>query len=253
MREVKRRTEQIHSDSYYGHRVELTCAFRWAYRFNLHESVANHFSFSVSDDGSKFLINPNGRHFSRIRASELLLVDAHDDETMSRKNAPDATAWGLHGSLHRNCQHARCILHAHPTYTTVLASLADSTMPPIDQNTARFFDRVVVDDHFDGMAFEQEGERCSKLLGSKRIMLMGNHGILVVASTVARALDDLYYFERAAKNLILAYSSGKPLKLLSDDIAEKTAQQWEGYSSLSEMHFRELKAILDEEEPNYRT
>lgn len=253
MREVKRRSEQIHSDSYYGHRVELACAFRWAYRFNLHESVANHFSFSVSDDGSKFLINPNGRHFSRIRASELLLVDAHDDETMSRKNAPDATAWGLHGSLHRNCQHAQCILHAHPAYTTVLASLADSTMPPIDQNTARFFNRVVVDDHFDGMAFEQEGERCSKLLGSKRIMLMGNHGILVVASTVARALDDLYYFERAAKNLILAYSSGKPLKLLSDEIAEKTAQQWEEYRSLSEMHFRELKAILDEEEPNYRT
>lgn len=257
IREIKRSSEHAGVDPaaapYYEHRVELTCAFRWAYRLDIHESVANHFSLSVSDDGSQFLINPNGRHFSRIRASELLLVDAHDGDTMRRKNAPDPTAWGLHGSLHRNCPHARCVLHAHPTYSTVLASLADSTMLPIDQNTARFFNRVVFDEGFAGLAFEQEGERCSRLLGSYKVMMMGNHGVLVVAPSVSEAFDHLYYFERAARNLVLAYGSGKPLKLLSEEIAEKTAQQWENYDGLAEAHFRELKMILDEEEPDYRT
>ena len=49
---------------------------------------------------------------------------------------------------------------------------------------------------------------------------MGNHGVLVAAPSVPEAFDDLYYFERAARNLILAYSTGKDLKLLSDDVAD---------------------------------
>lgn len=250
--ELKQHSEEFRKDPYYEQRVDLACAFRWAYRLDMHESVANHFSLSVSEDSSKFLINPSGRHFSRMRASELPLVDAHDRDIMNRKEAPDPTAWGLHGSLHRSCPHARCVLHAHPTYSTVLASLADSTVLPIDQNAARFFNRVVVDEGFDGMAFEEEGERCAKLLGANNIMMMGNHGVLVVAPSVAEAFDGLYYFERAARNLVLAYSTGKDLRLLSDEVAEKTAKQWEDYTSIAVTHFRELRAILDEEEPDYR-
>jgi len=240
-------------DAFIEQRIDLACAFRWAFRLDLHESVANHFSLAVSDDGARFLINPDARHFSRIRASELLLVDANNRETLQRPGAPDPTAWGLHGAMHRNCLHARCVLHAHPAYATVLASLADSTMYPIDQNTARFFKRVVVDEDFAGMAFEEEGERCSRLLGDKRIMLMGNHGVLVAAPSVAQAFDDLYYFERAARNLVLAYSTGKELRVLSDEVAETTSGQWENYTNGADKHFSELKAILDEEEPDYRT
>ena len=33
-------------------------------------------------------------------------------------------------------------------------------------------------------------------------------GLLVTASSVAQAFDDLYYFERAAETLMLAYASG---------------------------------------------
>lgn len=239
-------------DAYREERIDLACAFRWAHRLDLHESVANHFSLAVSDDGSRFLINPDGRHFSRVRASELILVDANDPDAMNRPDAPDPTAWGLHGAIHRNCPRARCVLHLHPTYATVLASLADSTMYPIDQNTARYFNRVAVDEGFGGMAFEEEGERCSRLLGDKPIMMMGNHGVLAAAATVAQAFDDVYYFERAARNLVIAYSTQKDLKLLPDEVAEKTARQWEAFPNFAAKHFRELKAILDEEEPDYR-
>ena len=44
-------------------RVDLAAAFRWTYRMNMHEGVANHFSLSISDDGTRFLVNPNKVHF----------------------------------------------------------------------------------------------------------------------------------------------------------------------------------------------
>ena len=57
-------------------RIELACAFRWAARLGMHEATANHFSVATSADGAQFLINPNGSHFSKIRASDLILLDA---------------------------------------------------------------------------------------------------------------------------------------------------------------------------------
>lgn len=112
-------------DDHWDERVDLAAAFRSAARLNLHEGVANHFSVAVNQDGTQFLINPNQSHFSRIRASELLLLDANDPGTMDKPNAPDSTAWGLHGALHRQCPHARVALHVHSIHATVLATLED--------------------------------------------------------------------------------------------------------------------------------
>ena len=120
---------------YWEERIDLAASFRWTERLDMHEGVANHFSLAVNEDGTRFLMNPNQMHFSRIKASDLLLLDANDQETLDQPNAPDPTAWGLHGSIHRNCPHARCVMHVHSSFATVLACLADSTLQPIEQDT----------------------------------------------------------------------------------------------------------------------
>jgi len=239
--------------THWAERVDMAAAFRWTARLNLHEAVANHLSLAVNDDGSRFLINPNGRHFSRITASSLVEIDAHDPETMKRPDAPDPTAWGLHGSIHRALPHARCVMHVHSIHATVLASLADSRLPAIDQNTAMFFGRHVVDDHYGGMAFEEEGARCAAMLADPKVttMVMGNHGVLVIGQTVAEAFNRLYYFERAAETYIRALQTGQRLRVLPDAVAEKTAREWEDYPGFAEAHLREIKAILDESGDGY--
>jgi ribulose-5-phosphate 4-epimerase/fuculose-1-phosphate aldolase len=239
--------------AHWKERVELAAAFRWTERLNMHEAVANHFSVSVNDDGTQFLMNPNQMHFSRIKASDLLLLDANDPETLSGPNAPDPTAWGLHGALHRMCPHARVALHVHSIHATVLASLADSTLPPIDQNTATFYNRVAIDDHFGGLAFEEEAERCCSNLSdpSKTVLVMGNHGIMVIGQTVPEAFNRMYYFERACETYIKALWTGQPLRVLSDEIAEKTASELESYPGQADQHLSELMAILDNEGSDY--
>jgi ribulose-5-phosphate 4-epimerase/fuculose-1-phosphate aldolase len=232
-------------------RYDLAAAFRWAARLNMHEAVANHFSLAVSEDGSQFLLNPNGAHFSQICASDLLLVDSNDKSTMSRPNPPEPTAWAIHGAIHRNSPHARCILHTHSKYATILASLKDTTMYPIDQNTMRFFERVSVDTGYDGMGLGNEAERLSMELGNNPILLMGNHGVISAAPSVAQAFDSLYYFERSCETLVGAYQTGKTLNIVSDDVARKTANQWEKFDN-SQVHFDALKSILDKEEPDYK-
>lgn len=234
-------------------RVDLAAAFRWTARLNMHEAVANHFSLSINDDGTRFLMNPNQMHFARIRASDLIVVDANDSETLEGPNAPDPTAWGLHGGLHRHCAHARCAMHVHSIHATVLASLADSRLPPIDQNCATFYNRHVVDESYGGLAFEDEGARCARLLTNPKhkVLIMGNHGVMVIGDSVADTFNRLYYFERAAETYIRALQTGRPLRVLSDAVAEKTAQELDDYPGQAERHLSELKAILDAEGSDY--
>jgi len=238
---------------YWQERIDLAAAFRWAARLNMHEAVANHFSLSVNEDGTQFLMNPNQKHFSRIKASDILLLDANDPDTMQKPGAPDPTAWGLHGSVHRKCPHAKCVMHVHSIHATVLASLADSRLPPIDQNTAIFYERYVIDEGFGGLAFEDEGMRCAGMLQDPKIkvMIMGNHGVLVLGNDVADTFNRLYYFERAAETYIRALQTGQPLRELPHDIAAKTANELDDYPDQAESHFSELKAILDDEGSNY--
>lgn len=239
--------------THWQERCDMAAAFRWTARLNMHEAVANHFSLAVNPEGTRFLINPNGRHFSRITASSLIEIDANDPTTMNRPDAPDPTAWGLHGSIHRALPHARCVMHVHSIHATVLASLADSRLPAIDQNSAMFHNRLVVDDHYGGMAFEQEGARCASLLADPKttVMVMGNHGVLVIGQTVAETFNRLYYFERAAETYIRALQTGRPLRILPDAVAEQTAQEWEAYPGFAEHHLRELRVILDDAGDGY--
>lgn len=239
--------------THWAERCDLAAAFRWTARLNLHEAVANHFSLAVTPEGTRFLMNPNGRHFSRIRASALLEIDANDPATLSRPDAPDPTAWGLHGAIHRAVPHAVCVMHVHSIHATVLASLADSRLPPIDQNCAMFYNRVVIDEGYGGMAFEAEGARCASLLTDPKVktMIMGNHGVLVIGATVAETFNRLYYFERAAETYVRALQTGRPLRILPDAIAEKTAQEWEAYPTGPAEHLAELRAILDAEGSDY--
>jgi ribulose-5-phosphate 4-epimerase/fuculose-1-phosphate aldolase len=138
-------------------------------------------------------------------------------------------------------------MHVHSIHATVLASLADSTLPPIDQNCCTFYNRVVIDDGYGGLAFEDEGTRCAALFTDPKtkVMVMGNHGVLVIGDTVAETFNRMYYFERAAETYIRALQTGQPLRVLPHDIAEKTAQQIEAYPEQDLRHLSELKALLE--------
>ena len=240
---------------YWNERVELAAAFRWTARLNMHEAVGNHLSLAVNEDGSQFLMNPNLMHFSLIRASDLLVIDANDPETLNRPDAPDPAAWGLHGAIHRRCPHHRCLMHVHSMHATVLASLEDSNLPPIDQNTAAFFNRYLIDENYGGLALDEEADRCATLLSdpSKKVLIMGSHGIMVMGDTVAETFNRMYYFERSAEIYIRALHTGQPLRRLSDEVAEKVARDTETYPDFADRHLAALMTILDREGSDYAT
>ena len=234
-------------------RIDLAAAFRLCARFGWHESVGNHFSAALSADGRRFVMNRKWRHFATIRASDLQVLDVDDAPAMNGPDAPDASAWCIHGNAHARVPQARVILHCHPIAATTLTTLADPRIVPIDQNTARFFGRYVIDPECGGIADQDdEGIRIAALLAQAPTLIMANHGVTCVGETVAEAFENLYFLEKAAETLLRAYATGRPLQVMSDAIAEHTAQGWDAYRGMAFAHFDHLKSMLDAEDPSYR-
>lgn len=234
-------------------RQDLAAAFRLCHRFGWSESVGNHFSAAVSGDGRRFLLNRKWQHFATITPGDLLEVDLDAPPDLEGPDAPDRSAWAVHGTLHRDAPQARVVLHCHSPNATALACLKDPTLLPIDNNTARFFGRVGYDLEFGGISDSaEEGAHLVKALGDKSVLVMGNHGVSVVGDTVADAFEDLYFFEKAAQTLILAKSTGEALAVLGDEVAHKTAEGWLAYKGMGRRHFNYLKSTLDREDEGWR-
>ena len=152
---------------------DLAAAFRWAAKLNMHEGVANHFSVCVPGSNEDFYVNGSGMHFSTIKASDMVLVEQRNIEKL--KNNPsivDPTAINIHGTIHKKVPHAKCILHVHSKYATALSALKDPTLPPIDQNSMRFYNRVAIFSDYGGLGFEEESNKMVTCIGNKRVMLM---------------------------------------------------------------------------------
>jgi len=234
-------------------RVDLACALRWAVRYGLHEGVCNHFSVRVAGLEERFLINPQGLHWSEISAGDLLLVDA-DGRLIEGRHTIEPTAFFIHSRIHLALPDATCVLHTHMPYATALTVAEDARLEWVSQNALRFYGRVAYEDAYNGLALDDaEGKRLADKLKDADILFLANHGVIVRGLSVAQAFDDLYYLERASMLQIIAQSMGKRLRVVPDEIAKHTAKQMTGESQQAKLHFEALKRILHREEPGWAT
>ncbi len=236
-------------------KVDLAAALRLAARFGLNEGVCNHFSFAVPGMTDRYLLNPHGVHWSRMTPADMLLVDG-EGRTLEGKSEAELTAFVIHGAVHKAHPRAHAVLHTHMPNATALCCLHDAELQPISQNSLRFWNDVAYDWDYNGLAEDAaEGDRIASCLGDKKVLFMGNHGVMVVGETIAEAFDDLYYLERACQLQVLALSTGRPLRMIGDNVAGRAKADIDrghggGYA---DAHFDALKELLDHEEPGWRT
>ncbi len=239
-------------DAVWQARVALAAALRWAARLGLSEGVCNHFSLVVPGADDRFLLNPQGLHWSEITASQLVVVDA-DGTVVEGSHTAEASAFYIHSRIHLGKPAAKCVLHTHMAHATALCLVEGGRLEWANQNALRFYDRIAYDDRYGGVALAaEEGDRMCAALADNTILFLANHGVIVTGADVATAFDDLYYLERACQQQILAQATGLPLKIIPKDIRDDVRRQI-GSSRREQayLHFAALMRILDREEPDY--
>jgi ribulose-5-phosphate 4-epimerase/fuculose-1-phosphate aldolase len=236
-------------------RVDLAAAFRLAVRLDLHEGVCNHLSVMLPG-GKAFLLNRYGLHWSEVTASNLLALDA-DGRLLEGEGEFEKTAFYIHSRIHLAHPRATCVLHTHMPYATALTLLDGGRLEMVEQNALRFHNDIAYDDVYNGLVVDNaEGDRLARVLGSKRVMFLANHGVIVAGPSVAEAFDLMYYLERACRLQVLARSmmanSGGKFRPVRPEVVEQTYKLiLADTPKYAAAHFEALKRILDREEPAY--
>ena len=231
---------------------DLTAALRWAAQLGLNEGVCNHFSVEVATD--RYLINPQGLHWSEVCVGDILLIDGQG-VVLQGRHAVEPTAFFIHSWIHRLNPHAKAVLHTHTPYATALTLLQGGRLAWANQNALRFWDRIAYDDHYGGVALDAaEGRRIAGGMAGKDVMFMASHGVTVVGASVAWAFDDLYYLERACMHQTLAIqgSAGKPLRVIDEEMCRTASQQIASERQQSDLFFASIKRLLDRDHPDWR-
>ncbi|MBV9317037.1 MAG: class II aldolase/adducin family protein, partial [Gammaproteobacteria bacterium] len=110
---------------------------------------------------------------------------------------------------------------------------------------------------YNGLALDaSEGERMAQALGHKSVLMLRNHGVLVVGGSPAQAFERLYFLERACQAQILALSTGRTLRIVPQAVIAATVAQFDACTEVggvnrSELHFDALKRLLDRSEADY--
>lgn len=233
-------------------RVDLAACFRMAARLGMGEGICNHFSYVVPGHEDLFIVNPYGLAFCEVTASSLLICD-FDGNVLQGNGRPEATAFYIHAQLHRLNPRARAAFHTHMPNATALCMLEGEPLLWAGQTALKFYDRLAVDEHYSGLALDYaEGERIAQAAGEADVIMLKNHGPLVLGPTVAEAWDDLYYLERAAEVQLKAMASGTPLKPVSPEIAHAACRQMmEGNVESARLHLESVKRQLLRSEPEF--
>jgi ribulose-5-phosphate 4-epimerase/fuculose-1-phosphate aldolase len=239
-------------------RVDLAAAYRLADLFGFNEGIFNHLTVLLPDRGC-ILTQPIGMHWSEVTASSLLEVD-RDGQVLRGEGEVERSTVCIHVPMHKAFDSARCVFHTHMPFASTLTRLRDSRLRPTGQTEIRFWNRIAYDDGYNGLVYDMaEGERLAKLLGPRNhVLMLANHGVVVVGRSVAETFDRLYYLERAAQAQVYAMWTGQELREIPPETIDQTRCQFRDsplyYGKPGhDLHFDALKRILDRRNPGYES
>ena len=227
---------------------------RLAVLHELEEGIDNHFTMTVPGRDGQYFILPYGLHWSEARASDLIVFD-EAGQVLEGSGSLELSAQCIHAPIHR-LTGAKVVLHTHQTWAIALNMLQDNRLLPASQTAAFYHGLIAYDDDYTGLAATlEEGERLAAAMGTKPIVFMKNHGVLVTGDTVAQAYRRLYRLERVCRNQILAMSTGRPIAVLSDEIVARvqtpSADDRHPRAERERLFFEAMLRVLDRELPGY--
>jgi ribulose-5-phosphate 4-epimerase/fuculose-1-phosphate aldolase len=236
-------------------RIDLAACHRLAARFALNEGIDNHLTMLVPGHSDRFYLAPFGLLWSEVKASDLMELD-FSGKLVSGRGLVEDTALHIHLPVHRLAPQACCVLHTHMPYATAIGMLEEAGLEMAVQSAIGFHGQLAWYD-YNGLALDpSEGERMAQALGDKSVLMLRNHGVLVVGSSPAQAFERLYFLERACQAQILALSTGRALRIVPQSVVRETVAQFDACTEVggvnrSELHFDALKRLLDRSEADY--
>lgn len=202
------------SEAEWEARLELAACYRIFDLLGWSESIYNHISLKVPGEDDAFLINPFGLMYDEVTASNLVKIDI-DGKVLSGNYPVNQAGFTQHAYFHRHLEWAHAICHHHTTAGMAVSSHKGGLLP-ISFYACNFQGQIGYHD-FEGVTVRpEEGERLIQNLGGKRILMLRNHGPVVMGRTIPEMFIQTWALQRACEIQIATLSQGEPVDVPQD-------------------------------------
>ncbi len=205
-------------------RAAIVAAAQELDRLGLNQGSAGNISLR---DGDAMLITPSGVPNNLLRAQDIAAMALSGSDGAYEGPLPPSSEW----RFHRDIQHARkdvnAIVHTHSPYATTLASLRRD-IPAVHYMIAAFGGSVVRCTDYAPYGTAELSKLAVAGLGEGHGVLLGNHGAIVTAGDLGKALWRAVELEQLARLYYLASLAGAPV-ILPDDEIMRTVERFRNY------------------------
>lgn len=199
-------------------RQQLAGCYRVFDMLGWSELIYNHITLKVPGEAGAFLINPFGLHFGEICASNLVKIDIDGNTLDGSPHPVNRAGFVQHALFHRHLPDAHCVIHTHTTATMAVCSSAGGLLPTNFYGCS-LAGQVAYHD-FEGVTVRpEEGERLLANLGDKRVMMLRNHGPVVMGRTLPEAFLTYWSLQRACEIQLATAQLGDPITVGDDVVA----------------------------------
>ncbi|MSO64835.1 MAG: class II aldolase/adducin family protein [Alphaproteobacteria bacterium] len=192
------------------------------------DSINTHLSVRSPDNPKHFFLKPDRQLFSQVKASTLVKVDIDGNLVEPDGEPVNAAGAIIHSAVLAGRPDANCVLHHHTDAGVAVSSLEDGLLP-MSQHALQFYNRLSYHE-YEGIALDpSERAGLQKDLGQNWAMLLRNHGVLVVGTSVGSAYATCDQLETACRSQLLAMQTGAKIRLPTPEVCEHTARQFESF------------------------
>jgi ribulose-5-phosphate 4-epimerase/fuculose-1-phosphate aldolase len=183
---------------------ELACALRILAREGWHENLSGHITVASYDGG--MWCNPWGIWWEEVRTSDILHLDADGEIVHGRWDVTPAVF--LHTELHRARADAAVVVHNHPYYATLLATMGELPQM-VHQNSCIFDGELTLVDEYGGIEDANDGAWLARQIGDASGILLAHHGAIVTAPSIPEACYRATAFERMCRFTFDTIAAGR--------------------------------------------
>jgi len=234
-------------------RVDLAACYRLVALYGWDDLIFTHISARVPGDGHHVLINPYGMTFDEVTASSLVKIDLEGKKVLPSPYEINPAGFTIHSAIHAAREDAKCVLHTH-SLNGVAVSATKGGVLPVSQQSIFVLASLGYHDYEGVALLEGEKPRLVRDLGDKSFMMLRNHGLLTVGTSIADAFLAMYIFESACTIQLRAQSAGVELISVDPKIiagAQMAAKQVTR-SAGGALAWPALLRKLDRRDPSYR-
>jgi ribulose-5-phosphate 4-epimerase/fuculose-1-phosphate aldolase len=214
------------SEAEWAARQELAACYRIFAMMGWDELIFNHITVKVPGEDGAFLINPYGMHYGEVTASSLVKIDGEGNK-VDPDNPWHVNQAGFvqHSLFHREVPDAHAIIHTHTTATVAVCSL-EGGLQPVNFYACNLMGHIGYHD-FEGITVRaEEGIRLVENLGNHRVLLLKNHGPVVMGKTLPQAFLMYWVLQRACEHQMETMKMGKAITVPDDVIAVHQRDQY---------------------------